>query len=371
MGRLTSVILAIMLVAAVAGSTLTGTFAGFSDSETSEGNYMCAGTVNLELTGDNFSITNAIPSKWYTMEKVLINAGTLDAVASVHLKNLVCIEDVEGAGVATSEPELVAEEGGKIGSKLITGLGVDTCNIADFIDVKLWYDSDDDGIFELVDEGKLSDIACTTYELGIIPGCIQVSNNGNGNGNGGGWGSYFEYTIGTPKVVLPLMIAQNSNGGTVSIETEGGFLRIRIDSGTWEMAETAVYVDTVPPPKLAPGSFPYKHNPVTPPLTEDAYDIPLLWGDGEQVYVAVHAAGIDGETAWAKGVIRRFKIEVHFPDIPEGDLGLDYFDETDPNELMWDHWPTNAYQGDIASFNTEFILNGLSGAKPPKDKKNK
>ena len=365
MKRFVSVILAVLLVAAVTGSTLKGTVAGFSDTEVSEENYLCAGTVNLELSGEYLIVNNAVPSKWYSMEKVLINAGTLDATASVHISNLVSIEDAPGAGVATSEPELVAEEGGMIGQKWVEGLGVDTCNIADFIDVKLWYDSDDDGVFELVAEGKLSDIACTTYELGVIPGTPGVNDNG---GRGGGWGAYFEYTIGAPEVELPLMIAQNTNGGTVSVETDGGYLRIRIDSSGWEMAETAVYVGINPPPKLAPGTFPYKHDPVTPPLTEDSYDIPLAWKNGDKVYIACHAAGIDEETAWAKGTIRRFKIEVHLPDIPEGDLWLYYFDETDPNELMWDHWPTNAYQGDIASFDTEFLLNGLSGFEPPKGK---
>ena len=114
MKHLVSLILAVILVTAVCGSVVTGTVADFVDTETSEENYMCAGTVNLELQGLNLVIDNLMPSKWYSTEKLLVNSGTLDAVASVLIKNLENVEDAPGAGVATTQPELVAEEGGKI-----------------------------------------------------------------------------------------------------------------------------------------------------------------------------------------------------------------------------------------------------------------
>lgn len=356
MGKFSSIVLALVLTAAVGASAVSGTMASLHDIEISDENYMCAGTVNLEMAGESFSLENLIPCKWYSKEKLLINAGTLDAVASVHIKNLVCVEDAPGAGVATTEPELVAEEGGKIGQQWVGGLGVDIHNIADYIDVKLWYDSDDDGVFELIAEGKLSDIACNIFILGTIPG------NPKTNIKGGGWASYFEYFIGDPMIEIPLMMGQNTQVGTVSVWTDilGNRLIVKYDTSSsgWEMAETAVYVSAEPPDKLAPGTFPYKHDPVTPPLTTDLYEIPLEWSG--QVYIAAHAAGTDNETAWAKGVRRRFKMEVHFPDIAEGELGFDYFDENDPNQAKWDHWPTNAYQGDSAIFDTEFFMNGLS-----------
>ena len=44
------------------------------------------------------------------------------------------------------------------------------------------------------------------------------------------------------------------------------------------------------------------------------------------------------------------KIELHFPDIDEDDLGFHYFDDTNPAEAKFDHWPTNAYMGDKCTF---------------------
>lgn len=364
MKQFLSVILAVVLVAAVGGSAVSGTVAGFFDTEVSAENYMCAGTVNLELSGGLLNVTAATPSEWYSEEHVLINTGTLDATASVHLKNLVEAEDAPGVGVATSEPELVAEEGGWLGQQWIDGLGTDIANIADFIDVKLWYDSDDDGVFELVAEGKLRDLICIEYILGVIPGNPKVNNI-----QGGGWGSYFEYTIGASELKVPLMMGQNTGVGTVSVSTDNGYLKVNYDTTAsgWEMAETAVYVGNDPPEKMAPGRFPYKHEGLGG-VTEDLYQIPLAWNG--TVYIAAHAAGTDNETGWAKGVVRKFMIEVHFPDIPEGDLGYNYFDETDPEvqEKCWDHWPTNAYQGDKATFDTEFYLEGLSGSSKHKGK---
>ena len=364
MKQLLSIILMVLLAVAVSGSVVNGTLASFFDTEVSEDNLMCAGTVNLELCGEYLTVENLVPSKWYYKEKLVVNAGSLDAIASVHIKNLMCFEDAPGAGIATSEPELVAEEGGQFGSSWISGLGVDICNLADFIDVKLWYDSDDDGTFELVAEGKLSEIACQKFVLGVIPGTGATDKDGAG----GGWGAYSAYAIGDPVIMLPLMMGQNTRVGTVSVWTEGAYLKIKYDtstpSGGWEMAVTHVYVGADPPDKLAPGSFPYQHDPVTPPLTTDLYEIPLAWSGS--VYIAAHAEGIDKETGWAKGITRRFKIEVHFPDIPEDELGYNYFDESDPDQAKWDHWPTNAYQGDKVTFDTEFWLNGLSGSNKEK-----
>jgi len=112
MKQFLSIILAVVLVLAVGGSVASGTMAGFFDTEVSTENWMCAGTVNLELGSGPLQVDAATPSQWYSEEYELINAGTLDATASVHIQNLANIEDALGAGVATSEPELVAEEGG-------------------------------------------------------------------------------------------------------------------------------------------------------------------------------------------------------------------------------------------------------------------
>ena len=43
-------------------------------------------------------------------------------------------------------------------------------------------------------------------------------------------------------------------------------------------------------------------------------------------------------------------------DVAEEEYGYDIFDETDPNQVMWQFWPTNVYQGDIVSFDMLFEL---------------
>jgi hypothetical protein len=43
-------------------------------------------------------------------------------------------------------------------------------------------------------------------------------------------------------------------------------------------------------------------------------------------------------------------------DVPESDYGFNIFDETDPHEVKWEHWPTNAYQGDKVTFDVLYEL---------------
>jgi hypothetical protein len=43
-------------------------------------------------------------------------------------------------------------------------------------------------------------------------------------------------------------------------------------------------------------------------------------------------------------------------DVPESYYDLDIFDETDPHEVKWEHWPTNCYQGDTVMFDILFEL---------------
>ena len=49
-------------------------------------------------------------------------------------------------------------------------------------------------------------------------------------------------------------------------------------------------------------------------------------------------------------------MSLHLQDIPEGDLGFDCFDENDPDEVKWDHWPTNALMYDRMDFDMAFEL---------------
>ena len=352
----------VLMIAAIA-AMVHGVIAGFSDVEVSTDNRMKAANnnMNLVLSGGPIAVESAWPSCWKSEEFTLINAGTLDGTLSIHITNLECYEDAPGAGVATSEPELVAEEGGWMDiwidppdpnltpqQNLAAGnaLGVDTCNIADYIDVKISFDEDGDGIFELKVQGNLTALACTWYELGFIPAPPQID---------GGWGTYFEYMIssGTEDmpVALPLIAGQNLLVGEVLVWNNETNLYVEYNTtGTdFLFVETQVYVGTSPPEKAAPGKFPYKHEGLGG-VTYDLYTIPLSGidggvGSGATVYIAAHAS--DGETAWATGEFRQVKIELHFPDIPCPDYSGD---------PIFADWPTNAYQGDYCIFDIEFEL---------------
>lgn len=355
-----------MLMIAAIAAMAHGVMAGFSDVEFSTDNRMKAANnqMNLVLSGGPITVEGAWPSCWESEEFTLINAGTLNGTASIHITNLECYEDAPGAGVATSEPELVAEEGGWMNilipqpipgytpqQNLAAGhaLGVDTCNIADYIDVRIWFDENGNGIFEpteLTIQGNLSALECNWYELGFIPAPTQID---------GGWGTYFEYIIDSATaadpLVLPLIAGQNIIVGEVLVWDDGTNLYVEYNTtGTgFLFDETHVYVGTSPPSKAAPGQFPYKHEGLGG-VTYDLYTIPLSDIDGgiesgATVYIAAHAS--DRETAWATGEFRQLKIELHFPDIPCPAYSGD---------PIFADWPTNAYQGDYCIFDIEFLL---------------
>ncbi|GAJ12277.1 unnamed protein product, partial [marine sediment metagenome] len=201
-------------------------------------------------------------------------AGTVNGMVYdgiVGYRSPVSMEPV-GAGVATTEPELTAEEGGIVGEKadgtavIVPGLGVDTCNLADFIEVKVYFEN------ELKVNGMLSDVACTDWVLGPIP-----AYEGEDTVKGGGWGSYFKYQPGGGPIEVSLIGGQMYSTGMVTISDDGTNLYVEYNTSStgWKLSETHVYAGTSAPKKLAPGSFPYKHDPISPPNETDSYTIPL------------------------------------------------------------------------------------------------
>ena len=415
MKKFLSVILAVVLLGTVGGSLVNGTMASFFDTEVSTENYLCAGTRVLELSGGPIVVTCGVPCKWYEEEYTLLNTGTLTGVVILHIpatddeypdaEGIKCLEagtvngevwngsdyvlgSPVGGGVATSEPELGAEEGNfYIGQLLIDpieALGVDAGAdrgipddpwvMSKHIEIRIWYDKDGDGNFDpddLIDLGeppvKLADIVCQQIELGEIPpgGVFEAK--------GGGWGSYFKYHINDTGEILelPLIVGQDTTAGTVTVQNDGANIYVDYDttSSGWEMATTHVYVGTDPPEKMSPGKFPYKHDPVSDPY-EDSYIIPFSDFDPDlepctEVYIATHAEGTDGETGWARGEYRKFKIELHLQQLeaPEwadwpnsGGVDYDQDGDIDDDDAQKRWWPTNALQGDQCIFDMVFYF---------------
>lgn len=409
MKQFLSVILVLVLMVAVSGSVVNGTMAGFFDSEVSTENLMCAGNRMIELSGGPIQVDAVSPSTWYEHEMVVTNAGTLGGTAWLHVFNVRSIEDKPGWGEATAEPELVAEEGGQHGQVWLPGLGIDCgddtlgpagLEMANFVDIEIWYDEDGDeanGFEKEVVSGKLADIECNWYELGFLPSSAGLAIKK------GSWGTYFTYVIGPSPMETTLVAGKHFIVGKVTIETKEvkgtDCLIVTYDTTAyqWPMEESHLYVDTVPPPKSAPGQFPYTSNPDNRPPDDTQYNktisdylheyiIPLSTVgvvSGDPVFIAAHAAEQPpgDDTAWAMGEYRKLLIRLHFPDIDEDDLiraGLlapplepalgdgGYFDGTDPDIILkcWDHWPTNAFMGDKSIFDIEFLLT-WEGQEPP------
>jgi len=430
MNRFASVILAVVLVCAVGGSMAKGTMAGFLDTEVSTENWMCAGTRILDLSGGPIVVTHAVPSNWYSEEFKLMNSGTLEGLAVLHIPDeddpdgmwdgVKCIEagtklhnddeyvyngtasvgggipdgykvqagvEPVGAGVASSEPELVAEEGGQVGQITVVGLGTDAGAddgplgwlMSQHVDVKIWFDENGDGVFddpdELIAHGKLADIACTPIELGVIPPSESFTTV---KGKGGGWGSYFTHHVDTAITEIPLIAGKVATAGYVTVWNDADYLYVKYDTAGsgWTITETHVYAGTDPPEKLAPGQFPYKHDPIDPPATYDLYKIPLSEigaGECDDVYIAAHAVVVspDGkeETGWAKGEIRKLKIELHLQQVEDPlyprDYDLDGDVDDDDAQKRW--WPTNAFQGDQCIF--DMVFNFEQDCSDPEGKK--
>jgi len=245
-----------------------------------------------------------------------------------------------------------AEKGGKLGTEI--GIWVDG-KLATKI-----HTSCSQPIGPGLIQGDFEVIAGESLKGGLLCPITGSGKNKDKNNNGGGWGSCFKCSIGSPQnMEMALMAGQNILVGTVSVWTDDGCLWVKFDTtmSNWEMKETHVYVGADPPSKMAPGKFPYKHNPVNPP-TEDLYQIPLCWEEGEEVYIATHAEGTDGETAWSRGDGRKMKIELHLQQVEDpawaaGGVDYDRDGDIDADDEQKKWWPTNVFQGDKCTFDME------------------
>ena len=151
--------LSIIVVGVLVAAGVGGTFAGFVDTEESEGNFLQAGILDLLVNGKNDPIgaklqyTHAVPCisqdfwidlfSWSKCQGANVymkikNVDSVEAGYKTHGSNYlydgttvlgggipdgyVVGTDPTGAGIATSEPELIAEEGGGEFGQCVVGL---------------------------------------------------------------------------------------------------------------------------------------------------------------------------------------------------------------------------------------------------------
>jgi predicted ribosomally synthesized peptide with SipW-like signal peptide len=176
-----NIILALVVVAALVVAGTSGVFATWSDSETSMGNIIQTGAVDLKVNGEDdapwgagvpskVDIECMVPSKWYGPYEVeLWHAGqcTENSSAYLHFKDMCCTNippkvnpypdggsawwaeyhglnattgyPCEETGDLKPEPELVAEFGGKVDCRTVPGIGRigDNCSMKSSVEIKV------------------------------------------------------------------------------------------------------------------------------------------------------------------------------------------------------------------------------------------
>jgi predicted ribosomally synthesized peptide with SipW-like signal peptide len=161
-----SVFLSVVVVCALAIAGIGGTFATWSDSETSMDNYIETGSVDLLVNGFDdqpwgagvpakVEIDCMIPCKVYGPYIIDLWNASQDCMpaseAYIHIKNADCsnAEPKPGSGYPDPttgdmkpEPELVAEHGGKVNCTEVEGVGIlgDGCTMKSH--VRMWITDD-------------------------------------------------------------------------------------------------------------------------------------------------------------------------------------------------------------------------------------
>jgi len=200
-----SIFLVAVVICALAIAGIGGTFATWSDSETSMDNTITTGSVDLKVNGADdapwgagvptkVEITCMVPCKWYGPYEVkLWNAGICEfpSEAYIHFKDMCCgnappkISDGSGeywpantttgyvcptTGDLKPEPELVAEQGGKVDCTTVPGVGIqgDTCTMKSHIACRVTADRAGEEI--IIGETKLINLECKEiYLFDLMP----------------------------------------------------------------------------------------------------------------------------------------------------------------------------------------------------------
>jgi hypothetical protein len=189
-----NIFLSVVVISALAVAGISGTLADFSDSEEQLGDRLQAGSLDLQVNGEDdpmvlpAEITGMVPDKSYHIVKDVANVGTINGWLYIHFKNAICTEnndkDLDGDGQIEPgmddkpEPEKVAEFGGQVGQQMVDGLG-ERCDMEKHIrifaiefdgvpvDISA-YDKDGNG------HVKLDEVECEQILIGQLLACGEV-----------------------------------------------------------------------------------------------------------------------------------------------------------------------------------------------------
>ena len=134
MKKILGLTIAALLVMGLVGG---GTWAYFSDPETITGNYLSAGTLDLDVDGTDdpsavFQLTDVYPGENSSDYAVLLNSGSIAGELDISITGLTNTENL------TSNTEFQALGGAVLGAST---------------NMSLWLDIDDDGVREATDWG--------------------------------------------------------------------------------------------------------------------------------------------------------------------------------------------------------------------------
>jgi predicted ribosomally synthesized peptide with SipW-like signal peptide len=187
-----NIALALIVVVALVGAGLGGTFAHFSDTEESLDNEIQIGSIDLKVIDKTsgvmyddplpaafvISAIDIQPCESHDFTWQLKNTGQPQGDVChvyMHIKNPRC-EDVEviHTGEARPEPEVVAEDGGWLGQVYVPGIGKqgDTCNLLDFVEITVYYPWDQvTKTGPVIYTGMAGDVVCQNLLLGRLDKC--------------------------------------------------------------------------------------------------------------------------------------------------------------------------------------------------------
>lgn len=164
------ILLSLATIAVVGAIAIGGTTAYFSDTETSTGNTISAGTLDLSVNGENplsskFTISNAKPGDSGTTNIAVANVGSIDASQlTVVLKNIV---DSDGT---STEPEKIAEGNTTTEGNLCANVNI-TVTESGVTDP--WYSGTLSGFTTVVNTGALAHGVTRNFTVGYsIPSTV-------------------------------------------------------------------------------------------------------------------------------------------------------------------------------------------------------
>ena len=151
---MSKITLSLIMIAAVGAIVVGATGAYFSDTEISTGNTFTAGTLDLNLEGDNidvlmFNVSSLAPGSSGDEEVNLENVGNLDGFLDISFLNLV------NDDVSCNDPESDVDE---------TCGASEVGELADNLDVLAYLDENDNNVYNagtdvLIYDNKAVDIA--------------------------------------------------------------------------------------------------------------------------------------------------------------------------------------------------------------------